>query len=408
MLRPAVLALFFALVACSRKDAPPAAASAAGAAPRESARATPSSGAPKPAPSVTAPKPAPTSVKVELSGDGGLPKIALGELDDVGPAGPATASPAGVVLVTRDDRVLVAAPTTSGRPPALHFPSVEAGPEELAPVGRGPSIALGQAYWVSHGRLVRRSLSGGTLEVIADDARVSCRTSAVELDGVAVVAYLGRPDDEGTSRARLWTSRGASFEITPEGAGASSVSLTKTSEHTALAVSIDGRSGMTPLHARTLSTEGGSPKLGEDVVAWVGGPAHSFTEVVAGAAGDDAWAAVPLERDATHFGLATLALGARPRMDTEASFFDYPNGIDLAPAAASTLCERLHLAFVRPSASAPHSPQELVLAEPQSGRTVTVANAAGFASVSLAPLPNGGLIAYVADGRTWARSLKCR
>jgi hypothetical protein len=263
-------------------------------------------------------------------------------------------------------------------------------------------------YWVSRGRLLRRGTKGdGALEVLASDARESTRTNAEEIAGLSFVSYLGKPDEEGTSHALLWASNGGTLALTPDGAGASSVSLTKLDEKTMLAVSIDGRSGMTPLHARTITVEGGLAKLGEDVVAWVGGPAQSFTEVVAGASGGSAWAAVPLERDATHFGLATLDLGTTPRMDVEASFFDYPNGLDLAPAAAAELCGELRLAFVRPTGRAPRSPAELVLADPQTARIVRVAGARGFASVSLSATPKGGMVAYVADGRTWVRAIAC-
>ena len=97
----------------------------------------------------------------------------------------------------------------------------------------------------------------------------------------------------------------------------------------------------------------------------------------------------------------------KPRMDTEASFFDYPNGLDLAPAAAADVCGRAVLAFVRPTLAAPRSPAELVLSEPASGRTVRVAEARGFASVSVSAAAGGGLLAYVADGRTWAVGIGC-
>jgi hypothetical protein len=94
-------------------------------------------------------------------------------------------------------------------------------------------------------------------------------------------------------------------------------------------------------------------------------------------------------------------------MDTEASFFDYPNGLDLAPVAAAELCGQARLAFVRPTSRAPRSPAELVLADPQTGRTTKLADARGFASVSMAAAPGGGTVAYVADGRTWVRGLGC-
>jgi hypothetical protein len=346
-------------------------------------------------------------VKVELGTDGGLPGLRLGQVFDIGPAGPATASSAGVVLLTRKDQLLTAALAGSD-PSRATLPAVTADAAELAPLGRGPAVAGGRAYWVSRGRLVRRALGGGgELEVLRDDAREVCRTSAVELEGTTLVSYLGKPDDEGTSRARVWSSKGPPVELTPDGAGASSVALTLLDPGQALAVAIDGRSAMTPLHARTIEVAGAHTKLAEDVIAWVGGPARSYTEVIAGASGGVGWAAVPLERDATHFGLATLELGPKPRMDTEASFFDYPNGLDLAPAAAAELCGRLVLAFVRPTLPAPRSPAELVLAEPSSGRTLRVAQARGFAGVSVAAASGGGLVAYVADGRTWAVGVGC-
>jgi hypothetical protein len=395
-----------ALLACGRKDTPAPnpgqRVTASAPASARSVPVTPTSAVPPRAPS-----PAPTSVKVELEGDGGLPGLRLGELFDIGPAGPATASASGVVLLTKKDQLLEAR-LTGPDPARAKLLPVSAEPAELVPVGRGPAVAGGKAYWVSRGRLVRRSLGDtGEVEVLRDDARESCRASAVELEGTTLVSYLGKPDDEGTSHARLWSSKGSALDLTPEGAGASSVSLSVLGPGQALAVSIDGRSAMTPLHARTIHVSGGQPKLAEDVVAWVGGPAHSFTEVIAGASGGIGWAAVPLERDATHFGLATLELGPKPRMDTEASFFDYPNGLDLAPVAAAELCGRAVLGFVRPTAAAPRSPAELVLAEPASGRTVRVAGARGFAGVSVSAAAGGGLLAYVADGRTWAVGIGC-
>jgi hypothetical protein len=116
---------------------------------------------------------------------------------------------------------------------------------------------------------------------------------------------------------------------------------------------------------------------------------------------------VPIERDMTHFGLANVDLGTEPRMDADVAFFDYPNGIDLAPVSTAELCGRAHVAFVRPTASVPRSPQELVLARLGTSESVTLANARGFASVSLASMAGGGVVTYVSDGRTWARGLGC-
>ena len=279
----------------------------------------------------------------------------------------------------------------------------------FAVLGRGPAVAGGYAHWVSGGRLHRRRADGsGELESLADDARDGARVAAAVVKGGTAVAYVARADSDGTSRVKLWLGQGRTLDLTVEGAGASSVALASV-DGRLIAVSIDGRSAMTPLHARSISIDGpGPPELGPDVVAWVAGPAHAFTEVSAGSDGTSAWALLPIERDATHFGLATVPLGSEPHMDAEVAFLEYPNGIDLAPVATARLCGKPYVALARPAAAAPRSPQELVLAPIAGGETAVLANAAGFAAVSLAAAPGGGLVVYVADGRTWARGLECR
>jgi hypothetical protein len=340
-------------------------------------------------------------------GDAGIAGLRQGELFDIGPAGPAAASSAGVVLITKDDRVLVAR-RSAGSPERARIAPVDAPASDFAALGRGPGIAGGRAYWVSRGRLVRRALEGeSALEVLAADARASSRVTAVEVDGKVAVAYLGRPDHEGTAHARLWIEGGTSLDLTPDGAGASSVALTRAGDHL-LVTSIDGRSAMTPMHARTVRLDGGRAEVGADVVVWVGGPAQAWTETFVVAEAERAFAHVPIERDATHFGLANVELGLEPRMDAAVAFFEYPNGIDLAPVSPAELCGKAHVAFVRPTTRAPRSPQELVLVRLGTGEASTVANARGFASVSLSSVPGGGLLAYVADGRTWARGIACQ
>jgi hypothetical protein len=402
------LVIFSALAGCARQEPSPVrkAASAHEPAPVISSTRSDPTGAPVP-PSDSVRPEATASVVREEPSDGGLPGLKLGELADIGPAAPATAFADGVALVSKDDRLLVARWTKNTAPASAKLESIEEPQAAFAPLARGPSLAAGAAYWVSNGRLVRRAtLPGAALEVLRDDARASTRTSAAELAGKGVVAYLGRPDSEGTSRARLFVDGHPTLELTPDGAGASSVAIARHGEGL-LVVAIDGRSAMTPVHARKLRWKDGHPELDPDVVTWVGGPAQTWTEIVLGSSRGRAFAHVPIERDVTHFGLATVDVGEDPKMDSSVSFFDYPNGIDLAPAAAIELCGRSYLSFARPVTKAPRSPQELVLAEAGGTRSTIVANGRGFASVSLGSTPRGGLVAYVADGRTWARGLGC-
>jgi hypothetical protein len=340
--------------------------------------------------------------------DGGLTGLAVRELSDVGPAGPATATNEGVVMLTKSGSIAFArsakGPVRQGRIDSVTQPAAA-----FAVLGRAPAVVSGFAHWASGGRLHRRRIDGtGELETLADDARDGARVAAASVGNGVAVAYLGRADAEGTSHVRLWLAPDRTLDLTPEGAGASSVALASL-DGRLIAISIDGRSAMTPLHARSVSLgAAGPPKLGPDVVAWVAGPAHSFTEVSAGSDGTNAWALLPVERDATHFGLATVPLGNEPEMDAPVAFLEYPNGIDLAPVATARLCGKPYVALARPAAAAPHSPQELILSQLGGPSTAVLANAAGFAAVSLSEVAGGGLVVYVADGRTWARGLECR
>ncbi|HVR18443.1 MAG TPA: hypothetical protein VMS65_02060 [Polyangiaceae bacterium] len=395
------------IIACGRREGESGTSASTASA---KARASTSAPTPPIVASATAHRrdPSEPTVLDESPMDGGLPGIALRELSDVGPAGPATATEDGVVMLTKSGHVALArvakGPVRKGKIGSVSEPSTA-----FAVLGRSPAVAGGFAYWVTGGRLVRRRADGsGELEPLSDDARDGTRVAAAAIKTGVAVAYVTRPDAEGTSRVKLWLGPGRTVTLTPEGAGASSVAIAPLDARL-IAVSIDARSAMTPVHARSISVDGaGPPELGPDVVAWIAGPAHSFTEVSAGSDGTNAWALLPIERDASHFGLATVPLGSEPAMDAPVAFLDYENGIDLAPVATARLCGKPYVALARPTAAAPHSPQELVLAPIAGGQTAIVANAAGFAAVSLAAVPEGGLVVYVADGRTWARGLECR
>ncbi len=327
-----------------------------------------------------------------------------GALSDVGPPGPMTASAEGVVFITKAGEVVVArrkARKQGGVEP------LERATAEFAAFGRGPSLSGDSAYFIRESRLEARKVGvEAPLRVLADKAQVGSRASALEVaPGKVAVAFVSAPDSEGTSRAMLWYD-GAVQTITPEGAGASSVALLKSGEEV-LAVSIDGRSGMTPLHTRRVEVGKSGLTLDADQVVWVGASAQMTTEVVVGSDGTRPWAFLAIEKDSTHFGLAELLLPPKGTIDARVSWLLFENGIDIAPAAAAVLCGRLYVAFVRPQGSEPH-PQELVLSEVGTPTAAVVAEARGFVAVSLASRDQGGLLAYVADRATMALDLNCR
>lgn len=330
----------------------------------------------------------------------------------LGPAAPATATTRGVVMLTKSGRARLAALDTRA-PVAADEPAQTpmaplAPPDALAPFARGPSVAGDFAYFVSRGRLLRARVDAeADPETLAEGARDGVRVAAGGERPVSV-AYLA--EAEGGTRARLWLEGASPLDISPEGASPTSVALLADGD-TRLVFSLEGRTGMSPVHVRRVSFQSGRAKLDEDVVVWVGGPAQSLTEVSAARAGGEVFAFVPLERDATSFGLASLALGAEPRMDAPVTWQTYPNGLDPAPTATGRLCGAAVIAAARPSSAAPHAPVELTLAPVTRngpGASVVIARAPAIADLSLAELPAGALVAWASSGHVFAARVRCR
>ncbi len=338
------------------------------------------------------------------AGDGGSALLAL---NDVGPAGPIAASARGVVLITKDDRIALA-------PLAKKKGEVKAvkEPKDQFAIARGPSVAGPYAYWISSGRLVRRKLKGGTLETLAANARSGTRVTALPKSDnrPAAVAYIGAPvTKDARGAAYLWVEGSEPLVMSPEGSAATSVSMAATAD-SLYVLALEGRTGMTPVHARVVGFEDSKPKLDKDVVVWVAGPAQSLTEITAAPADDEVIGLVPLERDITRFGLAEVRVGSPPKMGAPVTWRAYPNGLDPAPVAISTGCGGTMVVYARPAAPRPRSPQELHIAKLAAsglGSSSVVARASAFANVSAAETAQGVLIAYVADFRTWARLYSC-
>ncbi len=338
----------------------------------------------------------------------------LDEAVAVAPIGPATAHELGVIMVDRQNSVVLIRrrpwPTSPARA-KTPLGSIQRKREDFVAFARGPAVVAELAYWVNQGRLVRRRIDGtGELEVLSSDARNGTRVVAAELPGFgAVVAYLTKPDAQGAQHAKLWTAS-KSYELTPEGAGTSSIAIATQSD-ALIAVSADGRSGMTPLHARRIVAKAGAPSLEADTVVWVGASAQATTEVFAATAADDVWAFVPIESDVTHFGLAQIHIGRRPSLDAPVTFKIYANGLNTAPVAAATICGRLSVAFAEPKSAEPGAAQVLKLATIEGGALTAgevVAEQRSFADASLSRVKGGGLLTYTANHRTWAVSVRCR
>jgi len=342
-------------------------------------------------------------------------KLVIDEPQDIGPAGQMSASALGVVMINRADEFQLAkrlAGSGSASSERARFSTIKGSANDFFAVARGPLLLRGKAYWIKDGKLVRRAQDNSApLEILANDARNGTRVVGADLaDAPAHAFYISNPTaDDAPPRAKLWVEGGESVVLSPEGAGASSIAVAIAGRDL-FTVAIDARSAMTPMHGRSVHFTGAKVELGPDVVMWVGSTSQMLSEVFASATPFGVRAFLPIERDVSHFGLVMLDLGNEPRMDPKTVWRGYPNGLDVAPVASGAFCGSAFVAYVRPENPQPEARQLLELAEIAEsglGPPETVASALGFANVSLASGTNSAILAYVADYRTFASTLRC-
>lgn len=375
----------------------------------EPPRASPEPSAAR-SPSATPPEQA-APVAVEVSGGAFI----VDELEDIGPAAPSVASPFGVFLVNGGNELFLAKVNPLSKSAAPGPSSLGVVPDAKGPfaLGRGPTLTAQYAYWVTSHFLLRRPIAApyGPLEIIAEDARVGTRASAVtSKSGQAAVAYIALPKvKDGPLRARLWFERQApktAVDVTDSGNSTLSVALIARREGVQ-ALALEARMGVTALHARNLDIDTGT--LGADEVVWIGGTAQPLTEVRPAGKFESALALLAMEQDSSRFGLAVLSRAA-PGKEVRETWLTFPNGLDPAPVSATSACGKDLVLFARPSESAPKAPQELVLAELKGGALqsqTVLSRARAYYDVSIAALPHGALVSFVADQRTWGLTLRC-
>jgi len=393
-------------------------------APAKAVRAVPSASASTPTVARERPEPAAEAMNASeipdeaplapSAGGGGAEfksKLVIDEPQEIGPAGQMSANERGVLMLNRADEFQLAR-RLGGAGDRGRFSTVKGGTNDFFAVARGPLLLRGKAYWVKDGKLVRRAQDNSSpLEILANDARNGTRVVGADLPGAPAHAfYISNPiADDAPPRAKLWVEGGENIVLSAEGAGASSIAVAIAGQGL-FTVAIDARSAMTPMHGRRVHFAGGKAELGPDVVMWVGSTSQMLSEVFASATPVGVRAFLPIERDTSHFGLVMLELGNEPQMDPRTVWRGYPNGIDVAPVASAAFCGSAFVAYVRPENAQPEARQRLEVAEITGaglGPAELVGSALGFANVSLAAATNSAVLAYVADYRTFASTLRC-
>ncbi len=380
----------------------------------------------KPARSVPSSPPAPPPVVVSASEaplDPDAGPLAAAEID-LGTVAPTALGPFGAAIVKGDDEVVIV-PFRNGK----LGPAPEGVKTTLA---SWPVLVEGaphRMYWASKGRLLRRKISPegavGALEVLATDVserltRVSAAHDEADAN-LDVVLYIGAfVSKEKEHRARLWLDGRKPRTITPEGAGATDTHVLPIAPGRVALLSVDARLALSPFHARFLEL-GTEPRLGEDRVVHVAGPAEGDVELTALRIGGAPVAFAPITKEALEFGLLSLAIGDA-ESEAPATWTLYPNGITPSPVQAAIVCGKPTVAFVQPENAKPGANAVVRLATVDAtGRLseiVSVASAPKIVHLAIAPVtpraadakskPIGALLAYSTETYLKARALPCR
>lgn len=288
-----------------------------------------------------------------------------------GPAEQPFRGPAALV-VTPSELQLVA--NDAGKPRVFPVPISAPGARVTPPrpasfVGmRWPpcEVAGRFAYCQGPGGTIERTTLGKSDTKAIAKSRSGTRIAASTLGGDhAVVAFLdARRTTEGEMlQAFAVLDEGDPVRLSEEGAGATLVRMVPRGER-AVAVYLDARMAMVPVHARTLSFGASGLALGDDAVVFVGGPPERGIDFALGGGARYLFALVPMARETSDFGMAAVPVSDPPKDDVPAVWSMYPNGLDPAPVAATTKPGEpgpAWVARVRPEAREPGSPRVLEL-----------------------------------------------
>jgi hypothetical protein len=318
-----------------------------------------------------------------------------------------------VLLVTHHGGVATVTHVVPGDAAPTPSSSVDAG----SPRAASPPCALAGAFSFcmdGAGAIHRRPLATDAPDIVVARGRPGTAFAAEVIDSTrVVVVYLAdRRTSEGVvSEAYAILDDGPPLRLSDEGSGTTHVALARRGT-ALLAVLLDGRVAMTPIHARTLTTSGGRLRAGEDVVVFVGGGAEASTRGALGtSATGAAFALVPIAGE-NGFGLASIRLDDPPRLDEPATWSSYLNGLDPAPVAATHDVTPIRVARVRPLEARADAPRGLELGKlDDSGSFVSyglVGSKGRVTSTSIAMDHAGMLWLAFTDGTgTWLERRAC-
>jgi hypothetical protein len=273
----------------------------------------------------------------------------------------------------------------------------------------GCALAGGYLFCMAASGDLHRSTRAGEGDVVLAKARPGTPIAASTL-GVGHTAYAfiaDRKTSEGVvSVAHVGLDEAPPQQLSEDGSGATFVALAPRGEQ-AVAMYIDARRAMTPLHARVLGADPGRLRLGGDAVLFVGEGSETRVAgaLVLGESGP-AFGLLPGFKDATTFGVAAIRIDEQPHDDAPVTWSTYPSGMDRAAIAATRGVSPRRVLLARPASSDAKGKQVLELGEIEDTGAFkglcTVAEGASFGDLGLTADRFGTLwLSYTDAEGTW-------
>ena len=272
----------------------------------------------------------------------------------------------------------------------------------------GCAVAGSTLFCVDKGGAIHRTTLTAQDGTVVAQARAGAPIAATPVGGGHVVyAFLA---DRKTSEGAVTLAFAALDDAPPmrlseDGSGATFVTLATRGEE-AVAMYVDARRVLTPVHARVL-TAGTTLGLGPDAVIFVGGGTDGRTggALAQGADGSEL-ALLALDKDEKNFGLAAVRVEEQPHDDAPVTWSLYPGALDRAPLAATQGAWPIRVLRVRGATADPSGKKVLELGELDAAGVFKalcpVAEGAGFGDLAMAADRAGALwIAYTDSDGTW-------
>jgi hypothetical protein len=269
------------------------------------------------------------------------------------------------------------------------------------------------------GAIVRTTLGGSDGKTVAK-SKPGTRFAAAPIGADhSVVAFLeARITTEGSMlQGFVALDDHETMRLSDDGTGATALRFLPRND-APVAIYIDARTAMVPVHARAASIHGGELKLGTDTVLFVAGSPERGVDFAVAPAGSRGFALLPIARETLDFGMATIPIDDPPKEDVAPVWSFYPNGIDPAPIAAAPARDAkgawsgAWVARVRPREKAPGSPRILELGRIDASGTFAsfgeIASGAAVTDVALIEDSSGAVwIAYGDSTVTWLERRVC-